>query len=73
VSLKLNVPIGQLGKARGHYEDIIGTDALCAEAMYNLGLVMKIMNNVSGALPWFEKVHLAMPRNPEVIFQIADM
>jgi hypothetical protein len=41
--------------------------------MYNLGLVMKRMNNFIGALPWFEKVHSTMQSNPEVIFQIADM
>ena len=70
---RILLTIGQLGKAKENYEGIVGTDALCTEAMYNLGLVLKKMNSYAEALQCFEKLHTSMRSNPEVIFQIADM
>jgi intraflagellar transport protein 88 len=63
----------QLTRAKEQYQEVIGVDALCTEAMYNLGLVFKKMNNYDGALQWFEKLHTILRSSPEVIYQIADM
>jgi intraflagellar transport protein 88 len=64
--------IGQLSKARDHYLEVVSIDALCTEAMYNLGLVYKKMSNYEAALQWFEKLHNILRSSPEVIYQIAD-
>lgn len=41
--------------------------------MYNLGLVHKKLEYYGDALVWFEKLHIILPGNPEIIFQVADM
>jgi intraflagellar transport protein 88 len=64
---------GQLAKARDHYSEVIGIDALCIEAMYNLGLTLKKMNSYDAALHRFEKIHAILRNNPEVIYQIASI
>ncbi|KAJ3277140.1 Intraflagellar transport protein 88 [Terramyces sp. JEL0728] len=68
---KLN--IGQLAKARDHYQEVIGMDAVCTEAMYNLGLALKKMKDYDAALIWFDKLHAILRSSPEVIYQIADI
>ncbi|KAJ3325914.1 Intraflagellar transport protein 88 [Boothiomyces sp. JEL0866] len=64
---------GQLAKARDHYQEVIGMDAVCTEAMYNLGLVLKRMEEYEAALIWFDKLHAILRSSPEVIYQIADI
>ncbi|KAJ3260309.1 Intraflagellar transport protein 88 [Boothiomyces macroporosus] len=64
---------GQLAKARDHYQEVIGMDAVCTEAMYNLGLVLKKMEEYEAALIWFDKLHAILRSSPEVIYQIADI
>nr|KAJ3419677.1 Intraflagellar transport protein 88 [Polyrhizophydium stewartii] len=64
---------GQLDRARDRYHEAVSVDAVCTEAMYNLGLVYKRMEIYSEALQWFEKLHSILRSSPEVIFQIADI
>lgn len=64
---------GQLEKARDQYLNVIGVDAVCTEAMFNLGLVFKNLTNYKESLQWFEKLHSILRSSPEVLYQIADL
>ena len=63
------------------YNEAVGVDAGCTEAIYNLGLtvlmkiglVAKDMKQYEEALAWFEKLHGILRNSGQVIFQIADM
>lgn len=48
-------------------------EADCVEAIYNLGLVNKVLGILSEALQAFEKLHTIIPNSPEVIYQIANL
>ncbi|KAI8806826.1 hypothetical protein BJ742DRAFT_898538 [Cladochytrium replicatum] len=63
----------QYDKAREHYLEAVGVDALCTEAMYNLGLVNKRLCKYVDALQWFDKLHSILRNSSEVIYQIADI
>jgi intraflagellar transport protein 88 len=65
--------VDQLSKAKDHYLEVLSLDAVCTEAMFNLGLTFKKMNNYDSALTWFEKLNSIIRSSPEVIYQIADM
>ncbi|KAJ3218850.1 Intraflagellar transport protein 88 [Dinochytrium kinnereticum] len=60
-------------KAREFYQEAVNVDAVCTEAMYNLGLANKKLGNFSDGLQWFEKLHAILRNSGEVIFQIADL
>lgn len=60
-------------QAKQQYLEVLSLDAVCTEAMFNLGLVLKRMDDYDAALIWFEKLHTILRSSPEVIFQIADM
>lgn len=64
---------GDLERAKKSYIEAISVDAVCAEALYNLGLVCKKLEQYPTALNWFEKLHAILRNNAEVIYQIADM
>ncbi|KAJ1343545.1 hypothetical protein BSLG_001814 [Batrachochytrium salamandrivorans] len=64
---------GQYDHARDRYHEAVGVDAICTEAMYNLGLVYRKLDNFGESLLWFEKLHSILRSSPEVIFQIADI
>lgn len=59
----------------------LGLDALCIEAIYNLGsfyllilgIVYKKEAKYELALKWFEKLHSIVNNSSEVIFEIADI
>jgi intraflagellar transport protein 88 len=53
--------------------EALNNDALCVEAIYNLGMINKRNDQLEEALIWFEKFHGIVQDQPEVIFHIADM
>jgi intraflagellar transport protein 88 len=64
---------GDYEKAKMSYMDALNNDALCVEAIYNLGMLNKRNEQLEEALIWFEKFHAIVQDQPEVIFHIADM
>jgi len=59
--------------ARAMYQESMGADADCIEAIYNLGLVNKRMALGREAFSLFEKLHAIIPSSIEVVWQIADL
>ncbi|KAH3755992.1 intraflagellar transport protein 88-like [Pelomyxa schiedti] len=63
-----------LEEAQQAYHSAFGYDSIdCAEAIYNLGLTYKQMNNIEMALHSFFKLNSMLPNDPEVVFQIASL
>jgi len=63
----------ELELARRMYQESMGADADCIEAIYNLGLVSKRLGLTGEALALFEKLHGILPDSIEVVWQIADL
>lgn len=63
----------ELEHARAMYQESMGADADCIEAIYNLGLVSKRLGLNGEALALFEKLHAIIPNSVEVVWQIADL
>uniref|UniRef100_A0A7S2KRV1 UDP-N-acetylglucosamine--peptide N-acetylglucosaminyltransferase SPINDLY n=1 Tax=Leptocylindrus danicus TaxID=163516 RepID=A0A7S2KRV1_9STRA len=59
--------------AKDMYLEAIGVQADCAEAIYNLGLTNVRLGLPEEALRAFEKLHVLLPNNPSVIYQIANL
>lgn len=59
-------------EARDQYLEAIGVEADCVEALYNLGVVSKMMGQYDEALQVFEKLNRIIPKSPEVAFEISD-
>jgi intraflagellar transport protein 88 len=59
--------------ARELYLEAIGVEADCVEAIYNLGLTNKRLNSLDDALQAFRKLHRLVPKDPQVIYQIANL
>lgn len=59
--------------AKELYLEAIGVEADCVEAIYNLGLANKRLNNYQDALQAFKKLHRIIPKDPQVIYQIANL
>ncbi|OHT11609.1 TPR Domain containing protein [Tritrichomonas foetus] len=59
-------------EARDSYLEAIGVEADCVEALYNLGMVSKLMGAYDEALQVFEKLNRIVPKCPEVVFEISD-
>jgi len=55
-------------RAKEHYLEAIGVAADCIEALYNLALVNKKMNQFGDALIALEKLQTIVSKNPEVIY-----
>jgi intraflagellar transport protein 88 len=64
---------GELEHARAMYQEAMGAEADCLEAIYNLGVVNKQLGEMPAALGLFEKLHAIIPDSVEVIWQIADL
>ena len=64
---------GELEHARSMYQESMGAEADCIEAMYNLGVVSKRLGDHARALGLFEKLHAIIPNSIEVIWQMADL
>merc|ERR1719482_1751878 len=62
-----------LEHARSMYQEAMGAEADCLEAMYNLGVVNKRLGEHPQALGLFEKLHTILPNSVEVMWQIADL
>jgi intraflagellar transport protein 88 len=62
---------GELERAKELYLEAIGVEADCVEAIFNLGLVNKLLGALGEALQAFEKLHTLVPASPEVLYQIA--
>jgi intraflagellar transport protein 88 len=58
--------------ARDSYVEAIGIEADCFEALYNLGLVSKLMGSYDEALRIFQKLNQLVPKSPEVVFELSD-
>lgn len=63
----------ELERAKELYLEAIGVEADCVEAIFNLGLVNKLLGALGEALQAFEKLHTLVPSSPEVLFQIASL
>lgn len=59
-------------EARDQYLEAIGVEADCVEALYNLGVVSKMMGQYEESLQVFEKLQRIIPKSPEVAFEISD-
>ena len=55
------------------YQESMGAEADCTEAIYNLGVVNKRLGETPSALGLFEKLHAILPSSIEVVWQIADL
>merc|ERR1719230_1630791 len=64
---------GELEHARSMYQESMGAEADCIEAIYNLGVVSKRLGDHAPALALFEKLHAIVPNSIEVMWQIADL
>ena len=64
---------GELEHARSMYQESMGAEADCTEAIYNLGVVTKRLGDHARALGLFEKLHAILPSSIEVVWQIADL
>lgn len=64
-----------LEKAKGYFENAIEIDAMCFEAIYNLGLVCKRIGEFQTSLTYFRKIHAmaAHSHHPHVIYQLANL
>ena len=62
-----------LEHARAMYQEAMGAEADCLEAIYNLGVVNKRLGEFPTALGLFEKLHTIIPNSVEVMWQIADL
>jgi intraflagellar transport protein 88 len=60
-------------KAKECYLEAIGVAADCVEALYNLALVNKKLNNFHDALTALDKLQTIVSKNPEVLYQIASL
>ena len=56
-----------------HYYYTYSIEATCSEALHNLALCHKRMNQLPEALDHFTKLHSIIRNSPHVIYQIADM
>lgn len=64
---------GEFDAAKESYLEAIGVEADCVEAIYNLGLVNKRLENYADAMQAFKKLHRIIPRAVSVLYQIANM
>jgi len=64
---------GDMESAKELYLEAIGVEADCVEAIYNLGLANKRLNNLDDALQAFRKLHRIIPKDPQVIYHIANL
>ncbi len=59
-------------KAKDIYLEAASIDASCLEALYNLGLVYKKLEQYQEAMTYFQKLNAILKNSPEVIYQLAD-
>ena len=59
--------------AKNNYLEAIGVAADCVEALYNLALVNKKLNNFQDALTALDKLQTIVSKNPEVLYQMATL
>lgn len=64
---------GEFEAAKESFLEAIGVEADCVEAIYNLGLVNKRLENYADAMQAFKKLHRIIPRAVSVLYQIANM
>jgi tetratricopeptide (TPR) repeat protein len=64
---------GEFEHARSMYQEAMGAEADCLEAIYNLAVVNKRLSDHQSALGLFEKLHAIIPNSVEVVWQIADL
>lgn len=64
-----------LERARRYFETALEVDAMCFEAIYDLGLVCKKLGEFEVALGYFKKIHLlaAHQHHPDVLYQMANL
>ncbi|KAH0794603.1 TPR Domain containing protein [Histomonas meleagridis] len=63
---------GREEEARDCYLEAISVEADCVEALYNFGVVSKLMGAFDEALQVLDKLNRLIPKSPEVVFQISD-
>jgi intraflagellar transport protein 88 len=64
--------LGHEDEARDAFLEAIGVQADCVEALYNLGLVSKLMGAYDDSLKVFQKLNQMIPTSPEVVFELSD-
>lgn len=64
-----------LEQARVYFENALEIDAMCFEAIYNIGLVFKKIGDFNTALMYFRKIHVmaAHSHHSHVIYQMANL
>jgi len=60
---------GEYDHARSMYQEAMGAEADCLEAIYNLGIVNKRLGEYAAARGLFEKLHAILPNSVEVVLQ----
>ncbi|RWS30890.1 intraflagellar transport protein 88-like isoform X1 [Leptotrombidium deliense] len=60
-------------KARDYYKEALANDPTCVEALYNLALTYKKLNNYEVALECLFKLHTVVKNHPHVLYQIANL
>jgi intraflagellar transport protein 88 len=60
----------ELDKSKEFFLETIGVEADCVEAIFNLGLVYKMLGYYNESLQAFEKLHTIIPNSEEVIYQL---
>ena len=64
---------GDMEGAKDSYLEAVGVEADCVDAIYNLGLVNKRLEQYQDALVNFRKVLAIIPNDPEATWQLADV
>ncbi|XP_065834297.1 intraflagellar transport protein 88 homolog [Oscarella lobularis] len=60
-------------KAAEYYQEAVQVEALCTEALFNLGLVNKKLRRMEEALACFHKLHAIVRNDAQVVYQLANL
>lgn len=55
------------------YQEALQVDSSCTEALYNLGLLHKKINQLEDSLECFLKLHSILRNSSQVMYQIAHL
>jgi intraflagellar transport protein 88 len=64
---------GEFEQAKQLFLEAVGLDGDCVEAIYNLGLTNKKLSLLDDALKAFKKLHRMVPKDPQVLYQMANL
>lgn len=64
---------GQYDKARDYYQEALDVEATCFEALFNLGLTHKRMDDLQQSFDRFLKMQTIFKNLPQVLYHLGDM